>query len=267
MTVWRLKHDEDTGDVAIYSVPSHASTDDSPLTDPLSNADRLQFHSGHIYPSTTPALTQEVDVTIPSQAANRQFSGTIVLFDHGFSDACMVEGYIVDLGGERVDLNGSVPVYTAISGFATWVALCSTSTQVILRYWGMTPAFSSARPATSFTVVVSAFDFLASGPAPTGDPDLPRVLVSPTRVQFGRGRFDSARRYIRRLATGTGIKPLATGPTVAIVGSGAGPVVQNITGWRWRYACAGFVAQTVYGWNTSTTSGGSYQAPFIRVTF
>ncbi len=40
----RLRYEN--GDVAIYDVPSATSTDNAPLTSPLSNVSRLHFHSG-----------------------------------------------------------------------------------------------------------------------------------------------------------------------------------------------------------------------------
>ncbi|CAA2142739.1 hypothetical protein [Hyphomicrobium sp. ghe19] len=262
MAFWRLKHNPANGDVAIYSVPSRTSNDNAPLTDPLNNKARLQFHSGLIYPSTSAALTKAVSVTIPSQAGG-SFSGTIVLFAHGKGEPCMVEGYIVDLNGLRVDLNGSVPVFSSDRGHATWVALCCNETNVILRYWGIG---SGTRPAQTFSVVASAFDFLSTGPAPTGDPALPRVRYYPATRRFlmGRGRFDSFRRYVRRVASG-GDKPLATGPTVSIIGSGSGSIIQNSIGWRWRYSCGGYVVQTTVAWNGTATNGGTYDAPFIWV--
>lgn len=269
MAFWRLKHNPANGDVAIYSVPTRGSLDNAPLTDPANNMARLQFHSGLIFPSTTVALTQQKSVTIPAQTAGfqKQFSGTVTLFAHGKGEPCMVEGYIVSLGGVRVDLNGSVPVFvdTGGYGFATWVVLCSDATNVILRYWGMLREAES-RSALSFDVVASAFDFLSTGPAPTGDPLLPRMKMNATRVIFGRGRFDSLRRYIRKVAAGAD-KPLATGPTVSIVGNAGVTRAQDSVGWRWRYSCAGYVKQTTKAWNGTATNGGTADAPYISVKF
>lgn len=267
MTVFRLKNDPATGELAIYSVPSHASTDNTPLSSPYTDPSRLQFHSGMICPSTTPALTQQVGITVPSQSAQTRYSGTINLFTHGKGQPCMVEGRVMDLNGSgnHVAFNGTMPVDVNATGHATWLALGANDTHVVLVYFGITAA---AKSALSLIVEASAYDFLASGSADTSDPGLPLMKHVPgSYLQIGRGKVDTRRRYLRRVASG-GDFALATGPTLSIIGSGittSGSYVQNELGWRWRYSCNSYVKQTTEGWNGAATDGGTYNAPFILV--
>jgi hypothetical protein len=267
MPVFRLKNNPATGDLAIYSVPDHSSNDNAPLNDPYSHPDRLQFHSGMVCPSTTPELTQTHTITIPARGTNTKYSGQIDLFEHGKGEPCMVEGAIKGIGpgGADVAFNGTVPVNVTATGHATWLALCSTDTHVAVVYFGITAAAFS-----SFTLDIeaSAYDFLASGPAPTWNPALPLMKHVPGEyLQIGRGAVDTRRRYLRRVVSG-GDFALATGPTLSIIGSGktgSNSYVQNELGWRWRYSCAGYVQQTTQGWNGASTTGGNWNAPYILV--
>lgn len=267
MTVFRLKTNPVSGELAIYSVPDHSSTDNGPLDDPYGHIDRLQFHSGMVCPSTTPELTQTVEITIPAQGANTKYSGQINLFAHGKGEPCMVEGAIKGIGpgGADVAFNGTMPVNVTATGHATWLALCSTDTHVAIVYFGITFAGFAA---FNLDIEASAYDFLASGPAPTFDPGLPLMKHVPGEyLQIGRGMVDTRRRYLRNVASG-GDFALATGPTLSIIGSGKtadDSYVQNEIGWRWRYSCAGYVKQTTQAWNGSSTNGGTYNAPYILV--
>lgn len=278
MARYRIMGDPVTGNVAIYKCTSRTSTDDEPLNDPytLANLQRTQIHSAHIYPSTTPALTQTVAVTIPAQSANTKYSGQINLFAHGKGEPCMVEGRLLDLDttGNHVAFNGTMPVNVTTTGHATWIALCSTSTHVAIVYFGITHAgFSSF----GLSIEASAYDYLASGPAPTGNPALPlwehvpRAGATQPYFTMGRGRIDTRKRYIRQVAA-NGDFALATGPTLSIIGSGNtgagagnGSYVQSEIGWRWRYSCAGYTKQTTIAWDGSATNGGTYTAPYILV--
>lgn len=266
MTVFRLKNNPLTGDLAIYSVPDHASMDNAPLSDPYDHPDRLQFHSGMVAPSTTPELTQIVTVNIPGRSPNTKYSGQINLFEHGFGEPCMVEGLIKGIGPDGVDVafNGTMPVNNNATGHATWIALCSTNTHVAIVYFGIT---ASGFGGFSLDIEASAYDFLESGPAPAGDPELPLLRHVPDEyLQIGRGAVDTRRRYLRHADDGD--FAIATGPTLSIIGSGksgGSSYVQNELGWRWRYSCDGYVQQTTEGWNGASTNGGTYNAPFIRV--
>lgn len=267
MTVFRLKNNPATGALAIYSVPSHASTDNAPLNNPYAHPDRLQFHSGMITPSTTPDLTKTVTIKIPTQSAQTKYSGQIPLFAHGKGQPCMVEGRILNLNGvgNHVTFNGTVPVNVNATGHATWLALGSTNTHVVVVYFGIT---ASGFAEFNLAIDASAYDFLSTGPAPTQDPGLPLLKhVKSSYLQMGRGQIDTRRRYLRKVNAG-GDLLLATGPTLSIIGAGItqfGSYVQNEIGWRWRYSCAGYVRQTTEAWNGAGTNGGSYNAPFVRV--
>lgn len=268
MTFYRLKNDPVTGNVALFTVLSRVSADNAPINAPLASPERLQFSTECVYPSTTPALTQSVVAAIPARAANTKFSGQINLFAHGLGEPCMVEGgfFDPDAPSNFVAFNGSMPVKVTATGHAVWLVLGATNTHVVLVYFGITYA---ALPAFSVTVEASAYDFLATGPAPTGNPALPTMRHVPNQyLQMGRGRFDTRRRYIRKAAAGAGGFAMATGPTLSIVGAGITQFpsyVQNELGWRWRYSCAGYVKQTTQGWNGAATNGGTHDAPHILV--
>lgn len=281
MARFRLMSDPASDAVAIFKVLDGDPSDDAPLASPYGNLDRLQIHSGLIYPSTSPDDTQSVAVTIPAQAANTKYSGQINLFAHGKGEPCMVEGVIkgIGAGGSDVGFNGTMPVDVHATGHATWLALGATNTHVVLLYFGIT---YQARAALDLTIEASAYDFLASGPAPTGEagthllenepesfvtvPVLGEIRVKP-RFRMGRRRVDSYRRYIRKVDGGADFA-IATGPTLSIIGLGLttnGSYVQNEVGWRWRYSCAGYVQQTTVAWNGTATNGGTYDAPYILV--
>ncbi len=277
MARFRLMGDDATGNVAIYKVQSRTSLDDEPLNDPytIANLQRLQFHSALIAPSTTAALTQAVTVTIPAQPADTKYAGQINLFAHGKGEPCMVEGRFMDLEtvGNHVAINGSMPVNVTPTGHATWIALGSNNTHVVIVYFGITHAGFAA---FNLTIEASAYDYLASGPAPTGNPSLPLFEMpegaSPPYITLGRGKIDSRKRYIRKVDAGADFA-IATGPTLSIIGSGntgitasgRGSWAQEELGWRWRYSCAGFTKQTLAGWNGAATNGGTYEAPYILV--
>lgn len=269
MTVFRLKTDPVSGNVAIYSVPSHASTDNTPLMSPYTDPSRLQYHSGMVCPSTTPALTQQVTVTIPTQGTHAKYDGTFNLFAHGKGQPCMVEGRVwdPDAPSNAYAFNGTMPVKVNATGHATWLYLGASSTHVVLGYFGITAAGFSA---FNVTVEASAYDFLASGAADTSNPALPILTHAlNSYLQLGRGKVDTRRRYLRRVTSGADFA-LATGPTLSIVGSGltlraGGSYVQNELGWRWRYSCAGYVKQTTEGWNGASTNGGSHNADYVLV--
>lgn len=62
------------------------------------------------------------------------------------------------------------------------------------------------------------------------------IRITPTRVIFNAGKFDSDFRYIRRTAQGARSTMLA-GPSIA--------VALDPTGWRisWRFQCGAFSAR------------------------
>jgi hypothetical protein len=286
VTRWRLKKDPATDAVAIYSVPSRTSLDNAPLANPLANKGRLQLHTSVILPSTTPEgattvpeRTRTVTINVPAVAANTKFQGAtnpayrFNLFAHGLGQPCMVEGRILNLNGagNHVGFNGSVPVVTNAAGFGMWLALGSTATHVIVEAFGIAQS-GEAIPAQSFDIVASAYDFLATGPAPTANPALPGLRhYKGSHTIIANGAIDTRRRYVRS----TGIGPqsaIAAGETMKIIGRGIGDdpganpsYVQNEIGWRWRYDVNGYVRQTLTAWNGSATNGGTYRAPFIRV--
>lgn len=275
MTVFRLKNNPATGDLAIYSVPDHSSTDNAPLDDPFDDLTRLQFHSGIYSPGGTPPQT--VTITIPSQSSQQKYHGQINLFAHGYSEPCMVEGGFIDPDtGQYVTFNGTMPVKVTTTGHATWLALGATDTHVVIVYFGITSAgFSSF----DIDILASAFNFLESGPADTSDPDLPLMHHEPgSHLQIGRGKVDTRRRYLRKAASG-GDVALATSPTLTIVGFGTtqqgGRIVAGVSvtsyvqqewGWRWRYSCNGYVQETTVGWNGNAVVADGRDADFILLT-
>lgn len=264
--------DPTTGNVAIFKVLDASPQDNAPLNAPYDHLDRIQVHAALVAPSTTAALTQTVGVTIPAQGTDTRYSGQVLLFAHGQGEPCMVEGVIkgIGSGGADVAFNGTVPVDVHNTGHATWLALGSTNTHVVLVYFGITYL---ARDAYPITIEASAYDMLSTGPAPNGNQSLPLIEnvpqdgTTPPYFTAGRGRIDTRRRYLRKVEAG-GDFAVATGPTLAIVGFGkrATPsYVQDEVGWRWRYSCAGYVRETTVAWNGTATNGGAYNAPYILV--
>lgn len=162
-TLRRLKYA--SGKLAIYDVDS-VSPNDAPLTSPLSNISRLQFHSDLEYPAVTTIFTGTL--TLPSLAANSLRQASYIVAAHGMTGYPYVEGKI-KIGSVWAPLAGSVPVAqnggggTLAASFARLVALGTDSTNIVLREFSVSVA-SGGYGASAYDYVIFLTDKIVAPP-------------------------------------------------------------------------------------------------------
>jgi hypothetical protein len=215
------------GKMAIYTVPTIASTDDAPLANPLANASRVRFHSDLNYVRVI--STHTGTLTLPVRATQTQVKVDHVLFAHGQASVPMVMGRITNLPAQdgtmhKVPLGSMVPVgiYTPNGKYANestlhrWVCLAVDETNVYLREYGFVSAsgyrwiapnntpqsYADGWTAQSINWVVHVTDFLVTGPAPTVDMTKPSIIIDDDKVEAGYGKFLSSKRIPRLNAAG-----------------------------------------------------------------
>lgn len=212
----------DSGKFAIYTIPSAASTDNAPLTAPLSNLSRLKFHSDLDYVQIDSIVTGSV--TLSAKSANTQQKNDTVLFAHGKASAPMVFGILTNMadstgGGKSIPIASNTPVpilipdgtYDRLSTLKRYVGLMVDDTYVYLREYGFvkktnytgTSGSISGWPSVTLNYSVSVTNFLVTGPSSGYDSSKPMMRVSPGEVQFGRNKFSSTRRHLHSDNAGT----------------------------------------------------------------
>lgn len=255
--------------VAVYSVESLASVDTAPLVDPYNNLTRLKFHSSFFYPyrvdqrsgTVTLPYTQTSSGTVTSKS-------NIPLFAHGQAGTPMVDGYLITPLGETVPIVGSTYLLDvsnwqslALSGkTAGWtVQLGVDNTNVYLMQSHVDRPVPNPQSNRNYTWVVRVYNDVVTGPSSAGTGG-PLVIGNASYVALGRGRFDSRRRYLRRVDSGG--SPWPTGRTLRwyVITSGSAAFR------RFEFEIAGYYRQ----YDTSTSGTGTFSqtftAPFTRVT-
>lgn len=166
------------GTVAVYT-----GDDDAPMDAPLSNLDRVKFHSALAYPKVISEW--QGTVNFPARTVHRTspFSGyfaddgtatqSFTLFPHGRPGQPWVLGSAL-IGGSNVAFAGSVPVQQAISDFTPfgpvpwvrWVSVGADATSVYAFEYTVVPRnasteFSGIRmPAIAIPITVWVTDEL-----------------------------------------------------------------------------------------------------------
>lgn len=256
--------------LAIYDTTSPA-TDNDPMFNPLDHAARVRFHSGNRYARFIRGLTVSGSATIPSQGRNTYFSGIIPLLTHSFGIEPVVFGKITSvshapLSGQfsywavpsgAMPWSGCVPVFAwqgAGGGFGLghFAALCSTSTQVVMNYFGINPqgAYSGV---TTINYRLYVLDSRVDIDSLAPDPIKPMLTFAGNRITAGRGIFDTNYRYLRQGAADQ--FDLVQGASMVIKGTPTNAPKSQYQGWGWRWSVHGV---TVEGGQGSSSFAAIY---------
>jgi len=120
----RFKARGSDGRVAIYT-----GTDDDPFDEPLSNMSRVLFHSDLQYPRIVREWSGTL--SLPGRAAASSSNASHTLFAHGLPGTPLVFGSIL-VSGKNLPLCGSFPVQMTARGYARWISLGATATNVVV---------------------------------------------------------------------------------------------------------------------------------------
>lgn len=259
---YRLYADGVAGAIAIYTVPSDDSTDDTPLTAPLSHIGRLQFHSDLPAPGIVKVggnFANTGSISIGSASANTAPRTVHQLLAHGRGGIPMVFGKIT-IGGSQVPLCGSVPLdLEAGTGFGRWAHLGADATYVLLDIAGIAGPSGLSSASLSWEVYVT--NIYTDGTVES-DPDDKLIRINASMFTANYGQFDSRRRYLRNGAVSGTNLPMVSGKTIDINAiDGAG---NNDPGHALRYSVDGYTKQFT---PTVTVQPSTFVASFTRIKF
>lgn len=252
------------GALAVYDTPNTAAPDDGPMVAPGSYTDRVKFHSNLYYPSlahqfaATANLPEQDDQVTPGVGASTgtYATGKITLGAHGQPGTPIIKGILLGHEGANRSLQGSFPVQTT-GNMCRVIDLGIEGGNVVLLYAGFTQAGNISAtytfPAITLNLYIWVYRWMIGHNPRDYDPTVPMLKVTPTRIQVGRGIFDTDREYIRS-NTGTENALLARGETWTLNGSNGATAVP---GWGWRYSVDGYVKQG--------QAAGSANADFTRI--
>lgn len=206
----KLKADGATGKVAIYTVDDTA-INDAPFTAPLSNISRVEFHSDLDYLAV--ASVQTGTLSLPSVSPQYPFTTRHNLFAHGLAYQPLVLGELTNYGGRDVSLLGTTLIYSVVDVFSShpavegWfrsVQLGADATHVYLHEYCLGPSASRTLPALTLNwrVLVTTRNMDATTGNDNAASHPSNLYISPSRVVFGRGKFDTDRRHIKKDASG-----------------------------------------------------------------
>lgn len=214
----KLKADGATGKVAIYTVEDTA-IDDAPFTAPLSNLSRVEFHSDLDYVRVNSVQTGTLN--LPSRAKGFPVTARHNLFAHGLGYQPMVMGYAELDSTYTLSLLGSVILYGSNDFFTVgsnpgadgWfrsVQLGADTTYVYLHEYSLLPRSGTTRPdfpaqTLDWTVMVTSRNMDSSTGNDNTASHPSNLYISPSRVVFGRGKFDTDYRHIKKSASGFGV--------------------------------------------------------------
>ena len=224
MTIKRkLKADGTTGTVAIYTVED-TLIDDDPFTDPLNNLDRVEFHSDLDYLAISSIQTGTL--SLPTRTGTTPQTVRHDLFAHGLGYQPMVLGHIDGFEGYNTPLLGTTPIFMTSDVPAAHgirlrsLQLGSDNTDVYIHEYVMKADTGYTFPAIDIDwrvmVTTRNLDLSTGNNNTVSHPS--NLYISPSRVVFGQGKFDTDRSHIKKVSTGG--FPVCIGPSVAIVQSG-----------------------------------------------
>lgn len=211
----KLKADGSTGVVAIYTVED-TLIDDDPFTDPLNHVDRIEFHSELDYLAVSSVQTGTL--SLPSVSIGPlPYSTQHNLFAHGLGYQPLVLGYLEGFAGFNVPLMGTTILYGAADTFPNgsvggddgWmrsVQLGADDTYVYLHEYVIPGVIGVGRTIAAATldwrvfVTTRNLDLNSGNDNTASHPS--NLYISPTRVVFGQGKFDTDRRHLKKSASG-----------------------------------------------------------------
>jgi hypothetical protein len=244
--------------LAIYDTNAPA-TDNDPMFNPLDHMDVIRFHSNLRYARFIKSLTVTGSTTIPARGQNLLFSGTRTLFAHGFGVEPVVFGRINSVSHSPTSGQfalwdtpngagpwaGSVPVFCWKGtdngrGCGHFVRLGSTSSNVVMGYFGMNPSGVVGSGVTTINYTIHVLDSTINSDNLAPDPTKAQMTLSGSRITAGRGIFDTDYRYLKE--NGAQEILLPRGATMVIKGTpNAAPLSSLNQDWGWRYSINGFV--------------------------
>jgi hypothetical protein len=256
------------GTIAIYTVPTNTSTDDTPLTDPLgASYPRLIWHGALDYPSVDETIWNG-SVTLPARTQNTMVKSDNFLFAHGKPSAPMIFGRINNFMDRTypIAIAGMLPMRPDNSStgtdqyasFKRWIGLSVDNTNVYIREYGPVKGARSGQPGVGYswpsvTLNVSVYvtNYLVDGSSPGEDPSKPDYKMSSTELILQRGKFELGKRYIRKDASNTD----GAIPTTKLIEIPSG------AGFGFHYNFDGFTSRYVY----STTVVPTFTSSLIGV--
>lgn len=220
----KLKADGTTGKCAIYTVDDLA-IDDAPFTAPLSNISRVEFHSDLDYLAVQPISGNYVTtgtLLLPPRSGTTPSTTTHNLFAHGLGYQPLVLGYI-QFEGYNTPLLGTTPIYAGSDWPSFGAILLRTlqlgadATNVFVHEYVMridTAAVTMPAVSLPWSVMVTTRNLDST----TGNNNTvshgSNLYISPTRVVFGQGKFDTNNRHIKKVSSGG--FPVTIGKTIEV---------------------------------------------------
>ena len=255
------------GQVALYTVPTVDSTDDSPLTDPLNNLDRVIVHPALRIPGVVAVLTGTLTLPALTNGSYARIRTTHVLGAHGQTGRPMIVGKLLGLGvgGAAVPWVGTVPVksfpfsgvgsstYIVANSGTRWLTLGVNGGNIV-AYQHVT-GYSATNGAISIDYEVLVLSRDLSAPLPTSGPTRVRVSGSAFLFETPGGTISSEHRFVRKAATGTGFV-ISGGRTCKLRFNdrqgGGGSAIINFTTANWSVGSGVFEMVFRYYYDGST---------------
>lgn len=216
----KLKADGTTGKVAVYTVEDTA-IDDAPFTAPLSNLDRVEFHSDLDYLAISSIQTGTL--SLPTRTGTTAGTYRHNLFTHGLGYQPLVMGHLVSFEGYNTPLLGTTPIRTPIDRVLPTtqadirtVQLGADATNVYLHEYMLLVSTSLTYPAVdlNWRVMVTTRNMDSSTGNDNTASHPSNLYISGSRVVFGRGKFDTDRSHIKKVSTGG--FPVCIGPSILV---------------------------------------------------
>lgn len=216
----KLKADGTTGKVAVYTVEDTA-IDDAPFTAPLSNLDRVEFHSDLDYLAISSIQTGTL--SLPTRTGTTAGTYRHNLFTHGLGYQPLVMGHLVSFEGYNTPLLGTTPIRTPIDRVLPTtqadirtVQLGADATNVYLHEYMLLVSTSLTYPAVdlNWRIMVTTRNMDSSTGNDNTASHPSNLYISGSRVVFGRGKFDTDRSHIKKVSTGG--FPVCIGPSLRV---------------------------------------------------
>lgn len=285
------------GAAAVYTDPNPTAPSTLPLTSPLTNLDKIAFHSDLFYPLIVSSHTGSG--TIPGMSTNTRNDQTLVTIAHGQGAAPLALGTItVSMNGTSYtySLNGTVCVpnedyhytlggltpdgtvgpagYEYIASAPALLTLSADGTNVYLECTqaaGGAPGgfyeeeganvFPTTSPSVSFDYEIHILDLLSTQTSePVGEVGTPMMELSPTRITMGQRKFDTDDKHIRSAVSGDDV--IISGETIIATGAPIFATASTVN----HTGNMGILARNLdtycqFGTSLSAQTAGAYPTP------
>lgn len=225
----RMKFSTTLGAFGLYTVPTEASTDDAPLTDPLNNLSRIILHPQLRYPGVVAVITGTLSLPAASLSTFGTERRTHVLGAHGQSGKPPLIGKLVGYGagGVTVPWAGTVCVQCPLVNYAyagdqrsiavsRWLSL-GVSGGNIVAHEMMRGSAAAGPGAVSLTFEVLIINRDLTSAPPNSGPTRMRINGSSFEFVTPKGTISSDHKYVREgIQGGAGVFPLSGGRTTTV---------------------------------------------------